>query len=76
LRAAGADRARIVISTIRRPTENRAVIEFARDTPVLARVFSTEDADLIQQMGGQPVLSSEAAADDFLRWFDTRAGTA
>jgi Kef-type K+ transport system membrane component KefB len=70
LRRAGADRARIITSTLRRPQDNRRLLEFARGVPILIRVFDEADAEWIRELGGTPVLASHVAADSLLRWFD------
>jgi CPA2 family monovalent cation:H+ antiporter-2 len=70
LRKAGVHRARMVVSTVRRPEDNGPVLAMAGDTPVLARAFNVEDAEWIRERGGEPVLFSDAAADEFLAWFD------
>jgi hypothetical protein len=69
LRRAGADRARGVVSTIRRTRDNAAVLELAGEVPVLVRVFDDEDGRWVLARGGIPVPYSEAAADAFLEWF-------
>jgi hypothetical protein len=69
---AGADRASVILSTIRRPEDNRTLLRIAGKRPVLVRVFDPLDADWIRDMGGRPILYSDAAADEFLRWFSTR----
>jgi Kef-type K+ transport system membrane component KefB len=66
---AGADRAALILSTIRRTQDNRRVLELAGSTPVLVRAFDPAEADWIRGLGGRPVLYSDAAADEFLRWF-------
>jgi hypothetical protein len=68
LSAAGAPRARLVISTMRRPSDHIALMKYIGRVPVLVRVFEPEDADAIRAHGGQPVLYSHAAADEVLRW--------
>lgn len=68
LRAAGARRARLIISTMRRAADNAPMLEFVRGVPVLVRVFETGDAERIRDLGGTPILYSRAAAEDFLRW--------
>ncbi|HEV2130381.1 MAG TPA: cation:proton antiporter [Longimicrobiaceae bacterium] len=68
LQAAGAQRARIIISTMRRPGDNTPMLEYVHDVPVLVRVFDPEDAERIRALGGTPVLYSRAAAEDFLKW--------
>jgi Kef-type K+ transport system membrane component KefB len=70
LERAGAERARVVISTIHRPRENQALLELARGVPVLVRVFDAADADWVRARGGMPLLYSEAAADALLEWYD------
>lgn len=70
LRRANADRARIISSTIRRPRDNRRLLEFARGVTVLVRVFDERDAGWIRELGGVPVVYSEAAAEEMLKWFD------
>jgi Kef-type K+ transport system membrane component KefB len=69
LERAGARHARLIVSTIRRPLDNEAVLRHAGDVPVLMRVFEQEEARRLQELGGLPVLYSEAAADDFQRWY-------
>jgi Kef-type K+ transport system membrane component KefB len=66
-----ADRARLIISTIRRPADNEEVLRFAPDVPKLVRVFDGAAADRIREQGGIPVVYGDAAAEEFLRWFDS-----
>jgi Trk K+ transport system NAD-binding subunit len=70
LRRAGADRARVVISTIRRADENLPLLAIRREGPTLVRVFHEEDAERFRAMGATPILYSEAAADEILAWID------
>jgi len=70
LRGACADRARIISSTIRRPEDNRRLLELARGVPILVRVFDLEDAQWVRDRGGTPVVYSVAAAEGMLRWYD------
>ncbi|MCI0435541.1 MAG: cation:proton antiporter [Gemmatimonadetes bacterium] len=62
--------ARVISSTIRRPRDNRRLLEIARGVPVLCRVFEEEDARWVREMGGIPVVYSEAAAEGLLSWLD------
>jgi Kef-type K+ transport system membrane component KefB len=77
LRRAGADRATLVLSTIRRPEDNRALLELTGEAggevPTLVRVFEPDDAEWIRAAGGRPVLYSEAAAAEFLQWYEKRS---
>jgi Kef-type K+ transport system membrane component KefB len=73
---AGADHAAVVVSTIRRPEDNRTLLEVAAGRPVLVRVFEPAAAAAIEELGGRPVLYSEAAAREFLRWFDRNMAAA
>ena len=70
VRRAGADRARAVASTIRRPRDNEALLRVARDVPVLVRVFDEADAAWVREHGGVPMLYSLASADNLIEWFD------
>lgn len=70
LRQAGADRARLVSSTIRRPRDNQGLLASTAGTPVLVRVFDDEDARWVEERGGIPILYSAAGAEEFLRWYD------
>lgn len=70
LREIGADRARMVISTIRRREDNSPLLALARDVPVLVRGFNLDDGEWIRERGGRPVLYSEAAAEDFEEWYE------
>lgn len=70
LRAAGARRARVVISTMRRLKDHLGVLKVVRTGKVICRVFEESDAHRIRQRNGIPVLYSHAAAAEFLRWFD------
>jgi Kef-type K+ transport system membrane component KefB len=74
LERAGADRARIITSTIRRPQDNRRLLEFARGVPALVRVFEESDAEWIRELGGTPVIASHVAAVEMLKWFDEQFG--
>jgi Kef-type K+ transport system membrane component KefB len=74
LKSAGAGRARIIISTVRRPEDNAPVLSFARDVPVLVRGFNVEDLEWIRERGGIPISYAEAAADNFMQWFEEERG--
>lgn len=70
LHKAGAARARLIISTIRRAADNEAVLRCAPNVPALVRVFDEPAAERIRSLGGTPILSAEAAAEDFVRWYE------
>ena len=70
LEQARALHARVITSTIRRPEDNRRLLEYARDVPTIVRVFEEEDAAWVESMGGIPVLYSEAAAEGLLDWME------
>jgi Trk K+ transport system NAD-binding subunit len=72
LRRACARDARLITSTVRRPEDNRRLLQYARGVPMIVRVFEEEDAEWIRAAGGTPVLYSEAAADGLLEWFNAR----
>jgi hypothetical protein len=70
LRMAGAETASLIISTMRRPADHLAMLNFVQGVPVVVRVFDPDDADMIRARGGNPILYSAAAADDFMRWLE------
>lgn len=70
LAEANAAGAIIISSTIRRPRDNGPLLEHARDRTVLVRVFEDDDAEWVRRRGGLPVVYSEAAAEEFINWFD------
>lgn len=72
LERAGARQARVIASTIRRPADNRRLLELARGVPIIVRVFEDEEADWVRSMGGTPVLYSAAAADSLIAWLEQR----
>ena len=69
LRSAGADRARLISSTIRRPRDNETLLRAARGAPVFVRVFDDEDAEWVESLGGTAILYSREAAAEFASWF-------
>jgi len=70
LRKAGASKAKLIITSMRRTGDVLKVLDHVRGVPVVARVFEQEDAELIRAAGGIPVLNSLAAAEVFNEWFD------
>lgn len=76
LERAGAARARLVVSTLERPRDNRVVLETVADRArVLVEVFDEADARWVQSLGGKPVLSSVLAAERLLEWYGTERET-
>lgn len=69
LEEARARDARLITSTIRRPEDNRRLLEYVAGVPVLVRVFEDEDADWVRGLGGTPVVYSEATAERLLAWY-------
>ena len=70
LARAGASRARLVISTMRRVADNETLVNRVGGVPVYALVFDPADAERLRRLGVTPVLYSEAAAEDFRQWFE------
>ncbi|MCC5830849.1 MAG: cation:proton antiporter [Phycisphaeraceae bacterium] len=78
LRDAGARQARVIISTMRRISDNERLLRFTweANVPVLLRTFDAEAAEQLAILGALPVIESEIAADATLRWIDERLGAA
>ncbi len=70
LEVVGADRARLIISSMRRVSDAENVMKrLGPDGPTLIiRVFDPESAERIRALGGIPVMSADAAADAFMKW--------
>ncbi len=78
LEQVNARRARAIISSMRRVADTESMIRhLGADGPLMiTRIFEPNDAERIRRLGGIPVLSSEAAADAFLRWYQYMFGGA
>ena len=70
LEKSGAQKARIVIASMRRVGDALTVLKYVDGVPVVARVFEEEDAKKIREAGGIPVMNSMAAADTFMAWLE------
>lgn len=68
LERAGAMRAKVIIVSMRRVGDAVRVLRHVEGVPVVARVFEQEDAVMIREAGGIPVMNSMAAADTFMAW--------
>ncbi len=69
LEQAGALDARLIIAAMRRFNAAERVLKYAKDVPVIVRVFEAEHARRVEALGGTAVLNSMAAADTFMEWF-------
>jgi len=74
LRRAGLKDARLIVATLPRAADVVKVVQLAEGVPVVARIFEEDDARIVRAAGGHPVLSSEAALEKFLEWFDRGNG--
>lgn len=68
LEAAGAARARAVVSTMRRWEDNTRLLSTLHGPRVFVRVFSEAQAERVRALGGHPVAEAETAAEALLRW--------
>ncbi len=73
-----AHRARLIISSMRRVADAENVLNrLGPDGPAfLIRVFDPSEARQIEALGGTPILSSEAAAEAFMKWHQQLFGAA
>lgn len=74
LQRAGARDARIILSSVPETRDALKIIRHVGDTPVMARVFESFEADLIRAAGGIPILNSVATQEAFLEWWDRSGG--
>ncbi len=72
LAGVGIDRAKLVISSMRRVSDTLNVLDrlSSGDTQLIIRVFEPEEAEQVRAKGGIPVLSSDAAAAAFMKWYE------
>lgn len=76
LERAGADKARLIIASMRRVADAKKVLAYAKGVPVLVRVFEDRDAEAIEKLGGIPVSNASAAVEEFLKWFEANSASA
>lgn len=76
LEAAGAERAKVIVSTMRRADDNARLLASVRGPLVMVRVFSEQEADQVRALGGHPVIEAEVAADALLAWHAARVAAA
>ena len=71
LRNAGAREAKIIVSSLRNVSDSESVLRYVRVSrvPVLVRAFEPGEAERIKRLGGTPLVTSEAAAEQFEQWF-------
>jgi len=68
---AGTSKARFIIVSLHQVDEIVKIIEHVgTTTPVFARVFEEAAARKVEASGGIPILSSTAAADRFMEWYE------
>ncbi len=73
LERAGATRARLIISSMRRLEDARKALALTNlGIPVIVRVFEDRDAGAVRHLGGIPVSNAEATATEFMKWFQAR----
>lgn len=70
LRQVRAHHARVVITTLTRLSDNCRIVQELDGIPTLVRVYEAAEVEAIEEAGGIPIPYSEAATQDFLRWFD------
>lgn len=70
----GARHSRLIIASMRRVSDAQKVLSHVRGSvPVLARAFEDYEAAIIEKHGGIPISNSEAAVEQFIKWFEAGA---
>ena len=72
LSALSAERARVIISTMRRIEDNERLIPRVKGPIVLVRIAGDSESRRIERAGGVAIREDLAAAADFMNWFNTR----
>ncbi|MCO4755138.1 MAG: cation:proton antiporter [Bacteriovoracaceae bacterium] len=62
----------MAISSMRKFSDNLAVVKFAKETPFVVRVFDQEEADIFNRLGAQAIPATDAASSDFMDWIETK----
>lgn len=70
LKKANAGQAKLILAGMRRVQDAAKLLAQVENTPVLVRVFEDKDAAAIRELGGIPILNSEAATETFVEWFE------
>jgi hypothetical protein len=68
--AAGAPRARLVISTLRRIHDLEVLLDASPGVPVLVRVLEDPEETWIRSRGGQPVRFYDASVQQLMEWVE------
>jgi Kef-type K+ transport system membrane component KefB len=68
---AGANRARLIIASMPKIEDAKKVLASVTNVPVVVRLFEDQDAEEIRRLGGIPVSNAEAAAAEFMKWFES-----
>ncbi|QQL44447.1 cation:proton antiporter [Sulfuriroseicoccus oceanibius] len=71
LHRAGASRARLVVSSLRRVQDSLTVLRVVSGVPVMVRVFEDQEFRSVERAGGIPIHTADAAADVFMAWLET-----
>jgi len=71
-----AHHAKAVISTLKQQVDNCRIVGELKGIPTIVRAFEKNEVEAIEAAGGIAIPYSEAAADSFISWFDTRFGDA
>lgn len=69
LAEAGAQQAKVIVTSMRRVKDSLKVLKQVKGVPVLALVFEKDESEVIRAAGGIPILTSDTTADKFLEWF-------
>ena len=70
LERAGAEKAKLVICSMRRVGDAHKVLQLLKGVPVMVRVFEKSEAEAVERAGGIAVHNAEASADTFMAWLN------
>jgi len=70
LEATRARDSKLILASLPRVQDLLKVVRYAGEVPVVARVFEEHEARSVERAGGVAILNSEAAAEQFLAWFE------
>lgn len=70
LESANARSAALIVVSLPKLTDILRVLDYARGVKTIVRVFENSDAEAVERAGGIAIRNSQAACEEFLKWFE------
>lgn len=76
LARAGANKAKLIICSMRRVADALKVLQSRKNVPVIIRVFEASEARAVENAGGIPIDTAAASADTLMEWMEANGHVA